>query len=857
MSTDGGGWTLVLNNSTFATCPSPSWSQAVNEVTYTGNINGGLRTGFDYFFGVKYWNMLGSQMRLDMGNSPTDLSHRAYYDFYLDDTLYYALRMSNERVTIQKTGTASSGMYTGHNNQPLSTGDADHDSSSGSCSANSYSSTPWWYTNCWSGSFWGGASSGTYTNNPYWTGSSSEYFPYGSIWIRDSAVGNSSYVLSKGNAYSLRVYGSQVSAVIGNQTVNTSFSTPYVHLVMTYKNSGSNNFNLYVNGQLKAQATASISIPVNNTSLLLGSGFRGSIDEVVLYSSVLTANEVQQRYNLVSGGLVGKWKFDKGMGTLAEDSSGYGHHGTLTNGPLWADSPLNEEFGTWEEPGNALSFDGVNDYVEGGDSNLLDMGTNSHSVEAWIYLNGMNSYAPVIAKRSGGTVDFNYHISDSANDRRMASYNGTNSVGGNTPLELNRWNYVVWVYQAGKVYFYLNGKADGVASQVSGAANSANLFIGTDNGSTKFYLSGLVDEVALYNRALDPWEIARKYEKYSWNLIGRWSFDETSGTTVTDSSHLKNDGTLFEATRPASTLGPAQQGAPTGNMLLFDGNNDYVDLTTPQTLALAKGSYTLTLWFKIASQSHSSALFSFGKASASQETDCFVHYPSGNIGCNRINNGKDLSFTDNSANYVDGKWHYLVVTYDMYEKRHSLYVDGNLKQNRTNTAFQEYTIDQVWLGMMHYDGSPLYGLNGNLDNVEFYDRDFVKDQVPYKMESIRRSGYPTAQIGLPVNDASFNLNTAITVSSSPSTDLYGTNPGIVGYFWDLDNGTPIAKLGSSVTVSYNTPGDKKIKLWVIDQDGNPSLSRLGFGFVNIHITSNTFLFQRLDNLQKKRATTGN
>lgn len=64
----------------------------------------------------------------------------------------------------------------------MTTYDADHDVNGGNCSV-SYNNAPWWYKSCWSGSLWGGCGTG-YKDGPFWTGSSSEYFNYGSIWLR-------------------------------------------------------------------------------------------------------------------------------------------------------------------------------------------------------------------------------------------------------------------------------------------------------------------------------------------------------------------------------------------------------------------------------------------------------------------------------------------------------------------------------------------------------------------------------------------------------------------------------------------------------------------------------------------------
>jgi hypothetical protein len=170
-----------LSNAGVAGCPRPYWDEVVNNVNLNGTLSADIST-FDLFLGVKYWNTMGTHARLDMGASPESLSHRAFYDFSLDEGNNYTLVMSNESVTIHTEGTESPGMYTYHNGRQLSTRDADHDSYTSNCS-NYYYESAWWYGNCWDGSFWGGGLE-VLQDAPYWSGTSTEYFNYGSIWIR-------------------------------------------------------------------------------------------------------------------------------------------------------------------------------------------------------------------------------------------------------------------------------------------------------------------------------------------------------------------------------------------------------------------------------------------------------------------------------------------------------------------------------------------------------------------------------------------------------------------------------------------------------------------------------------------------
>jgi len=75
-----------------------------------------------------------------------------------------------------------------------------------------------------------------------------------------------------------------------------------------------------------------------------------------LTSIVILSNKNKNNIDKVMAAtpnLVGYWNFDEGAGTVVSDSSGNNNTGTLTNGPLW----------TAGKVGNALNFDGTNDYV--------------------------------------------------------------------------------------------------------------------------------------------------------------------------------------------------------------------------------------------------------------------------------------------------------------------------------------------------------------------------------------------------------------------------------------------------------------------------------------------------------------
>jgi hypothetical protein len=178
MTTDSAGWTLVLNHVSTATPgPNPTWAEVENNVNTTGSYGSDL-TAFSLFLGVKHWNYLGNYIRVEVGTAPTAITKRYdYTSFSLNTGNYYALTMSGQVVV---SGTPAPGIYASHNNQPLTTKDADHDTNAGNC-ANNYNYA-WWYTSCWSGSFWG--STVSHQDRAFWVGSTTDYHNYGGLWLK-------------------------------------------------------------------------------------------------------------------------------------------------------------------------------------------------------------------------------------------------------------------------------------------------------------------------------------------------------------------------------------------------------------------------------------------------------------------------------------------------------------------------------------------------------------------------------------------------------------------------------------------------------------------------------------------------
>ncbi len=242
--------------------------------------------------------------------------------------------------------------------------------------------------------------------------------------------------------------------------------------------------------------------------------------------------------------IVAYWKFDEGQGTTANDSAGE-NNGTV-NGAEWTSGKFN----------NALSFDGVDDYVEvPDDPSLRFMQSSSFTISAWVMpvLETENSY--IICKmRSGGRrsdADVGRLLTSSRKTSRVRTSTppgrtrifgylaGWNSVvsgfyfgaesswkgyvlaqtGRNSAL-VGSWYHVVGVYDDKDVRIYLNGELRGRRTfdlDTGSTTPDKNLVIGAMSyeSTMKAFFGGKIDEVRIYDGALSDAEIWSLYENGS------------------------------------------------------------------------------------------------------------------------------------------------------------------------------------------------------------------------------------------------------------------------------------------------------------------------------------------------------
>ena len=228
---------------------------------------------------------------------------------------------------------------------------------------------------------------------------------------------------------------------------------------------------------------------------------------ILIYTSVGWA--------LPTGGLVAYWSFDEGSEDKAYDYSVNSNDGII-HGANWT---------TAGALGSALEFDGVGDYVKIENNSSQQM--TQITVSAWINLNADvgNTQARIICKQQTNVLAWGLEIFGLGYGNDVCGYSAGNQLNfhdsdgsasynclSTTHLNLNQLYHVAVTDDAGLITIYINGLEDysstgyGIPSIIS-----APIIIGATNPPDYFFFNGLIDEVAIYNKALTDSEILDYY----------------------------------------------------------------------------------------------------------------------------------------------------------------------------------------------------------------------------------------------------------------------------------------------------------------------------------------------------------
>jgi len=476
---------------------------------------------------------------------------------------------------------------------------------------------------------------------------------------------------------------------------------------------------------------------------------------------------------------------NEGSGTTVSDATG-NYNGTYSGTPTWT---------TDARFGYALDLTGKSDYVN---TALTQAQPLPLSVEAWVKTNQMNT---------GGIV--NKYISGSYNGFQVFMNSGhlsawyaappnriTRTDGSSDPdlvISDGAWHHTVTVFDTTGTTHYVDGVYADDVGWTGASGNSAEttpLHIG-NYGSN--YFDGLIDEVAIYNRALTAEEAAQRFADGppqppalppAKTLV--LNLNENAGTVTDDEAGYGYNGELKAGAQWTAD-------GKFDSAVDFRGNNGYVETTLTDAIA---PPLTVEGWVKTTdTRSYDIGMINKYASGSAQGFQTFIR--DGNLRA-WYYDGSTRARIDSSTFIADDQWHHHAAVWDASGL--NLYLDGRRIARTGWTSGVGSSSETTPLRLGTYPngvGVPYVFFDGVLDGVGIYDKALSADEVagrwadgppqapPLPMASLLCLNLDENQ-GTTTRDSYSGLDATIYSEGSPSDTLW-TSAGKFGSALQFDN----------------------------------------------------------------------
>ncbi|MDC0145616.1 LamG domain-containing protein, partial [bacterium] len=552
-------------------------------------------------------------------------------------------------------------------------------------------------------------------------------------------------------------------------------------------------FSLFLDNVLVAQETEVNILPITpSVPIRIGSmpysgytrSFHGLIDNISLIN-----NEVQ----------ILDYKFNKGMGNNLIDHSGNQNHGTIY-GAEWVEvenieevSGCTDEFAcnynsdatsdddscdySCHDNGDySLSFDGQ-DRIEIENSNSLNVDSNDFTITGWITTS--DNEGMIIIKSEGGVQGNDWYQAYLTDGRLKFEITDEYNAGGDyasasTSIEINdnlRHFFGITFDRDGFGTIYIDGierASTDISPWYGDINNNAPLNIGYYNQSEWTSLEAIIDDLSIWNYALNSSEINSLMNEGiqdSEDQILDYKFNKGTGNNLIDHSGNQNHGTIYgnaewvEVENIEEVSGCTDELACNYNSdatnddgscdydchdngdysLSFDGQDDYVSSNLNTTLSSENGTWIGLISFDNTDQEHGV----FAQNNGFNTNGFYINTASTD---GDPNNRSTIVFsTANGNNQVDQSWtypnaieanklHHIAIS--LINNEIKIYIDGQLSLDENTNHSIIFSDGQYLIGSgTTSNGDLTQFLNGKVNEVSYWNVGLNQDEVLYHMNN--------------------------------------------------------------------------------------------------------------------------
>ena len=410
------------------------------------------------------------------------------------------------------------------------------------------------------------------------------------------------------------------------------------------------------------------------------------------------------------------------------------------------------------EIGNALKFDGINDYIEFDISGGLS--EENFTLEFWVKIpeNSNNENMDLFSLYNCGQ-GFNIYLNKNGFPEFVwSTLNIKSTATSIINIKDNGWHHLAFVRskESNKLTIAIDGSQAGTSSTDFSGYNipykSSKLIFGTNLETPHFgsSFSGIIDDLFIWDRALTIEEI--KFKSSCTAILTsaiKDSFHFNQGTS------LGNNNSIITANGESGSSGSLKEFSLDGNTsnwvvsdltcvisentatinygaVNFDGIDDEIEINFSNDLfeynkELIYGSKAVTMWVKIPkvgtnnleSNEDVGTIISAGE---------LVKYGVNNEGKVKVYwNRGEVEFSGKS-DIRDNQWHHIAFTRNRLDNKFHIYIDG-VEEAVYNNAGGNLSGNHLYLKIGREQFNNNGRFHGTIDNIRIWEQYLTKDKI--------------------------------------------------------------------------------------------------------------------------------
>lgn len=378
-------------------------------------------------------------------------------------------------------------------------------------------------------------------------------------------------------------------------------------------------------------------------------------------------------------------------GVAGTPNTGGGGGGSLTSGASGGSGIVIIKYPAYTSnsvSGQALTFDGVDDYVSISDKDYWDI-TGPYSVSIWFKASQIGeAYQRLVDHFTGGVPGNGWYLGLNSDNTRLSleqrGNTGGNGVYFNSNLGFinNEWHHVVVTFNGSFATMYVDASVQATDYYYNLSHFDRVLYLG--GGGTNYNLNGSIDELAIYNKSLSADEVKYLYDSKKAQFM----------------EHV--EGKI-------------------GKALEFDGINNYVDVVESNNLNIIQNltvsgwvnPNVVNTWQRFASKGEYNTGWIVG-ISNTGKADITVY------------NGSIVTLYG-LTNLSKNIWAHITGVADVTNDKIYIYVNGVLENERNFIGTINNPNFSIKIGKSGADSS--YNFDGLIDEVRIYNRALSASEI--------------------------------------------------------------------------------------------------------------------------------